>query len=103
MKSIGAQRKALEQSKEFSEAYFWLGTAYNAKGEVEKAIEAYNGAIANRRGPYPDAHYNLGLAHQRIGELDKAISSYRAALAENEDFPAAHYSLGAALLETGSA
>ena len=40
---------------------------------VEKAIEAYNGAISNRRGPYPDAHYNLGLAHARIGKLDKAL------------------------------
>jgi tetratricopeptide (TPR) repeat protein len=56
-----------------------LATCYEALGETQKTIAAYQQAL----GLSPDSaeiHYNLGVLFQRIGESGKAIHHFREAL-----------------------
>ncbi len=63
-----------------------LGTAYSALGQVEKAIQYYEKALAisqeigNRRSEGADMG-NLGTAYSALGQVEKAIQYYEKALA----------------------
>jgi tetratricopeptide (TPR) repeat protein len=62
-----------------AETWDLLATCYEALGETQKTIAAYQQAL----GLSPDSaeiHYNLGVLFQRIGESGKAIHHFREAL-----------------------
>jgi tetratricopeptide (TPR) repeat protein len=61
------------------ETWDLLATCYEALGETQKTLAAYQQAL----GLSPDSaqiHYNLGVLFQRIGESGKAIHHFREAL-----------------------
>jgi tetratricopeptide (TPR) repeat protein len=75
-----------------------LGTAYNKKGELDKAISEYKRALF-LRPRYADAHNNLGAAYVKKGELDKAISECKKAITINPNYAEAHNNLGTTYLK----
>ncbi|MBI3621055.1 MAG: tetratricopeptide repeat protein [Nitrospirae bacterium] len=70
-----------------------LGILYKQTGQLDKAIAAYQQAVA-RQAAYPDAYYNLALAYRASGQFKEAEGAYLKALAQNEQFADAHYNLG---------
>ena len=80
--------------------YDRLGTAYDALGKADEAIQYYQKAItANPRSP--GSFYNLGITSGKKGDLDSAILYYKKALELDPDFARALNNLGNALIAKG--
>jgi Flp pilus assembly protein TadD len=77
-----------------------LGTAYDKRGLIDKAIKEYKLAL-RLKSDYPMAHYNLGNAYDKQGLIDEAIEEYREALRLKPDYVKAHYNLGNAYDKQG--
>ena len=69
------------------------GTAWNGKGEYDKAIADYNQALAIDPND-ADHYWGRGIAWDGKGEYDKAIADYNQALAVNPNDVEACNSLG---------
>jgi Ca-activated chloride channel family protein len=73
--------KALEYNQQISRIYYNLGTAYNALGETEPALEMWNLA---KESPNTEtktrALYNQGVVYYQLGRYDKAIEAFRSVL-----------------------
>jgi len=64
-------RRALELQPDFAEVYLQLGMLYNARGERQSALAAFEKAV--RADPKSvRAHYQLSLAYRRSGEAARA-------------------------------
>src|SRR5215470_5698252 len=64
-------RKALEAKPAFAEAYLQLGMLYNARGEKDQALDAFQKAVsADQKSS--QAHYQLSLACRRSGDVARA-------------------------------
>ena len=76
-----------------------MGTALQAQGELDEAIEHYKKALTIQ----PDArnHYNLAVGLRNKGALDESIEQYEKSLSFNEQNPEALTSLGDALWHKG--
>ncbi len=60
-------------------AWFGLGHAHQALGDVDPALDAYQRSLAI--APFRSGtHFNLGRLHQRVGSIDAAIASYEEAV-----------------------
>jgi tetratricopeptide (TPR) repeat protein len=102
--AAAAYRKAidlLEASPEppgtlAAEALCNLGIVVQEQGEVPKAVEAYQKAIA-LNPDFAEAHYSLGIALGDLGKLAEAEASYRKTIAIKPDFAEAHCNLGGVL------
>jgi tetratricopeptide (TPR) repeat protein len=69
--------KAIELNPKSDKAYYDRGRAYDAKGEIDKAIEDYTNAINNPSAETIQAACNnRGLDYEKKGELDKALQDY---------------------------
>ena len=77
-----------------------MGLISYQKGELDKAISYYGGAIRLWPG-FAGAHYNIGLAFQRKGEWDEATSHFYEAVRLNSKNPYAQSSLGLGLFKQG--
>lgn len=66
------------ENRRLEAAYYWLGFAYLALGQPEKARDALKEALTIDRTD-ADAHYLLGNAHLRLGSYPEAVISYRQA------------------------
>ncbi len=72
--------KALEDGQISGEAYHKLGNSYMKLKQIEKAVEAYNQALADRSYPQKGAvSANLGKAYLLLGKQDEALTVYKAA------------------------
>ena len=74
-----------------------LGNAYLAKGETDRAIEAYRKAVelgGEVPGKHPEPHYNLGNALVKKGELDGALAAYQEAERQDPNDPLIQNNLG---------
>jgi tetratricopeptide (TPR) repeat protein len=64
-----------------SDIYYWLGVAYENRGEVNEAVRSWKRAARNK-GDFQrmtvrtvsDMTYWSALAHQRLGETDEAVA-----------------------------
>jgi len=77
-----------------------LGTALQAKGDLQAAIACFQTAL-RLRPDFASAHNNLGTAWQLQGDLNAAIACYRTAIQFNPRSAEAHYNLGNALQRQG--
>lgn len=60
-------------------SYFYLGLAYQAKGDAYKAISSYQNAIALNPPNKASIHYNLGIIYKTQGFTEKAIFEFKEA------------------------
>jgi tetratricopeptide (TPR) repeat protein len=80
-----------------AEDLFALGLHWGTEGSYDRAITAFNKALAIKPN-YPEALLYLGVAFGGSGQPDKAIVAYKSALSLKPDFPEAAYNLGSSLL-----
>jgi tetratricopeptide (TPR) repeat protein len=83
-----------------SVAHHALGNTFLGLGQIDKAIEQYQAAIAIEPD-YAMAHYNLGVALASLGRLDEAIEQYEKAVQLQPNDAATQNNLGNALLIRG--
>jgi len=72
-------QQALSLDSELPAAHVCLGTLYNGRGQYEKSILEFQGAL--KAAPTnDDAYRGLALAEERLGRLDEAENTYRRAI-----------------------
>jgi len=72
--------RAVDLKKDYPVAYNLLGTIYYAQGRYDKAIEAFNKALADVLYETPALTlYNLGKAYFRLGNFPQALKKYQEA------------------------
>ena len=76
---------------------FNLGVELHRKGEILKAIEAYE-KVLHLDPSYIEASNNLGLIYQEIGDFDKAFQIYQRAIEINPRYEKTWNNLGILLL-----
>jgi tetratricopeptide (TPR) repeat protein len=74
-------------------AYTNLGSAYQKKGELDKAIENYDKAISLNPKDYL-AYNNRGAILGKVGQFDEAIESYNKAILSNPGDYKAYFNRG---------
>lgn len=71
-----------------------LGNLYSERGELDKAIAAYEKAVNSPSGNiFAQPHYNLGNIYRDRGQIDQAVMKYRQAMAVDPNFPFAFQNL----------
>lgn len=75
--------------------YYHKAMAHKKQGQIAKAIEALQQAIAARKD-YAEAHRSLGILYRKQGKIDQAVRYLKAAAALQPRSAEVHYSLGLA-------
>ena len=103
----GQFQQALEQAEVFfkqfpnsSVLYNICGGVYNAIGQLDASISAYNKALAINPG-FALAFNNKGNSCQEQGKLKEAIEAYEKALSIEPNYAAAYSNMGRALTKQG--
>ena len=79
--------------KPVAPAYNNRGTAYDDKGDYDRAIADFSKAIA-LDPKYVNAYYNRGVSYQHKGNRDQAILDYTKAIAVDPKFVPAYVNRG---------
>ena len=82
-----------KRPNEVSIAYTNLGSAYQKRGQLDKAMENYNKAISLDPNDYL-AYTNRGVIFDRMGQFDKAIESHNKAIVSNPGDYKAYFNRG---------
>ena len=77
-----------------------LGSALEADGRLDEAIDHYRRAIAFAP-EFPPAYNNLATTQRAKGQIADAISTYHQALRLRPQYPEAEYNLANALMDAG--
>ena len=76
-----------------------LARAYLARDNEKQATAIFREMLKGF-GDTAQIHLDFGLAYAETGHPDKAISEFKVAIAKNDRLPGAHYSLGAAYMQS---
>ncbi|MBD3422443.1 MAG: tetratricopeptide repeat protein [Chitinivibrionales bacterium] len=82
-------------------AYNNLGSAYDSRGEFNKAIQAYQSAIKIRPG-FTDAYNNYGTSLLHLKRYGEAVEMFREVLHRDSTYFGAWYNLGICYTKTDS-
>ena len=98
--AVAHAQKAVRLDPAFMKAYDQLGLCYEALGDRDNAIGAFQQAVAlnaqlRLASPWPSM--NLGVLLLRMGRLNDAETRLRDSVTIDPRFPAAHYRLGQVL------
>src|SRR5215213_6862009 len=75
-------------------ATFHRGTIFDRQGEYDRAVEAYQQAIASEHAEWaPKAAFNLGVLFEERGEYDLAVEAYQRAIDSGQSEAASKASL----------
>lgn len=85
--------RAEEQVMSEAEQYYQMGLFHSKNGEYEKAINAYQNAIASDPA-FIQAYCKIGLILEEKGYFEKASNFFRKAIEINPDYAPAHLYLG---------
>ena len=77
-----------------------LGSAFEADGRLDEAIDHYRRAIAFAP-EFPPAYNNLATTQRAKGQITDAIATYHQALRLRPQYPEAEYNLANALMDAG--
>jgi Tfp pilus assembly protein PilF len=81
--AIREAKKAVELKPDYSEAYNYMGTVYMNMGQYDRAIDAFNRAVANPLYETPSLPlYNMGRAYYQKGDYLLALAKYDEAVAK---------------------
>ena len=76
--------EAVEVSPDFTDAYHMLAVCYDKRGDVKKAINNYEKALAEKEDE--KAFYNLGLLYLSNKQGDKALKAFQKSVALSPDY-----------------
>jgi tetratricopeptide (TPR) repeat protein len=93
-------RLALEKKPGLDTANFNLGLVFEERGEIDKAIAAYEAELATN-AKAQRAAFNLAKLLQKKGRLKEAVALYRKAVELQPDFGTGQLYLAKALLDSG--
>lgn len=82
-------------------AMFNLGGCYLAIGNIQKALDSFNGVISISPNALP-ALYNKAFTYKTMGDLDTAIELYKKIIHTNPDYEPAQLGLGFAYITQGN-
>lgn len=91
---------ALEADPNCPEASYLLGQIYKEEGRLDKALEAFQGAI-KLDSSYSDAYAGSGMAKLGNNDLSGAMTDFKQAISLNTGNSTAHYGLGRAYAQQG--
>jgi tetratricopeptide (TPR) repeat protein len=74
-------------------AYLYLGRSYESLGRLDKAMAAYEQAVANDKRNWK-RHRDLAMTFETVKLYDKAVLTYKRALHYNSKAPDVHFLLG---------
>lgn len=92
--------QAVERMKGNWHAWFTLGNALVASGDLAKAAEALKRA-AGLASDEPTVTQTLGETYMRQGKFQEALAAYRLAVAADPEFAEGHNDVGTTLLRLG--
>ena len=81
-------------------SFYNLGLIYSARKDSDKALEAFDQALAINSKSF-DAAYQKGLVYTNLKQYDQAILFYQKALTLNPSFDKAHLALFGIFLDRG--
>ncbi len=94
--AIECFKKVTQKNPQDDFVFFLLGVAYHKRGDYEKAIEVYMGAI--RINPdhlfRDDIYHNLGWAYGELEKYQEAVDAFKKMIKINPKYANAHYGLG---------
>ena len=90
--AITSYKEALKLNSESAECHFNLASAYNDKGEAEKALFHFKESAEHDPGN-AETYFNLGVLYERRGNYGEARSYYEKALNVNPDMEMAQQRL----------
>lgn len=94
--AIKCFKKVTQENPQYDFVFFLLGVAYHKRGDYEKAIEVYMGAI--RINPdhlfRDDIYHNLGWAYGELERYQEAVDAFKKVIKINPKYANAHYGLG---------
>ena len=89
-----------DTTENLSVIYNNRGTAYDDKGDYDRAIQDFNEAV--RLDPNAEsAYYGRGYAYKKKGDYDRAIQDFNEAIHLNPNFERAYYDRGNAYIDKG--
>jgi len=94
--------EALEVVADFAGGQHQKALYYEAKGNVDLAIEAYKESLIIDNY-YNQSRMNLALLYYQSGNLNETIALYKEVIAQEPEFAYAYYMLGLAYNELGDA
>lgn len=71
-----------EAGHETADAYYYLATAHNAKGDSQKAVEMVDKAIAMAEGNPSKYYFKKGEALEAAGQKEAAVEAYKQVTSE---------------------
>ena len=77
-----------------------MGNAFNAKGKLDEAIDAYKKAVSIKPD-YFEAYNKAGLSFKMVGRLEEAVEAYKKAISIRPDYCEAYNNMGVALKTIG--
>lgn len=95
-----------KEGREQADVHYALGTVYFQKEEYQKAIDAFNRALALRAN-YPEVYNSLGMTYSKLSLsrkeefFSKAVDCFKAAVQLNPEYWAAYFNLGNLYYEQG--
>lgn len=93
-KAVAHFQRALDQDRNYAEAWNNLGFAYEKVGRYPDAVKAYKSAFSN---PFykgaGKAYYNLGRAYYRMRKFDDALDAYKETIKRFSDFYPPYYGM----------
>ena len=96
---LGLENSLQDIPKEtLANVHFYRGYTAHNLGQLEKALEQYEQAIALAPSLY-QAHYNRGVVHQNLGLFEEAISDFSNAIANKPDLIIAYINRGSSFEE----
>jgi tetratricopeptide (TPR) repeat protein len=99
-KAIAEYTEAIRLLPNYTEAYYWRGTAYFGKRDQARALADYNEAI--RLYPtYPEAYVGRGNVYARARDYTRALADYLEAITLKPDSILAHQAKGLAHEQAG--
>jgi tetratricopeptide (TPR) repeat protein len=99
-KALEELNQSIKLEGRYIPAYMGLGGVYIKLQEFEKAIAAYDKAIAGNPTNYRIRH-GRAFAYQSLGDNDRALADYNAVLKANPKFARSHVNRGRIYIDKG--
>ena len=98
--ALSCYLRASKIRPQYHENLYGMGLTYNRMGDIAKAAESYELAVA-ANPHFWKARANLANSYQELGRLEEAVALYRTLVAEKPTENPLHANLGVALMKQG--